>query len=225
MKQTIPVFVSLPSPTQQRHLPRLAILMLVLWTLCISIFYRQQHHFILCHTNDAPELIIPSSKALFRSPKEWSETHGSYRQRNASEPSPENPRENKYRLIKNKKLAMFVAYMAMVAFFFLIFLCRLWDVVEGLVCCLCCCNCPWFWRLVIFRDMGAKENDIETTSDMRMTATDIHEGSNHGIDRVTLEQKINTLNETDGATSSSCKNMDLNCEQKLSEEEMMKNPV
>jgi hypothetical protein len=207
--------------TMRRCLQRLAILMLISLALCISNFCRQQKHRILCHTNDAAES-DPSSKFSFRAPLECNKPLGNHRHQQVNnEPGPENPRENKYRLIKNRKLAMFVSYMAMVAFFFLIFLCRLWDVVEGLVCCLCCCNCPWFWRLVIFLDTGTKDDDIETTSNMPMTATDDHEVSNQGIDQATVEQKNNVRSETESASSSTSMNIDLGEEQKLSKEEMV----
>jgi hypothetical protein len=53
------------------------------------------------------------------------------------------------RLIANKQIAMLVSYLAMIVVFFLIFLCRLWDILEALLCCVFCCRChSWMTPLL-----------------------------------------------------------------------------
>jgi hypothetical protein len=77
-----------------------------------------------------------------------------------------------FRMIKNKKLSIFVMYLAMVVVFFLIFLCHAWDVIEGFVCCICCCRCPWFWKCLC----GPKKKGTNTDQDENEEAEEAKAG-------------------------------------------------
>jgi hypothetical protein len=48
----------------------------------------------------------------------------------------------------------------MIAVFFAIFFCRLWDAVEAIACCLCCCRCPWLWQCL------CRSNDQQPVADI-----------------------------------------------------------
>ena len=70
-------------------------------------------------------------------------------------------KSNDFRLINNPKIGTTVAYLAMVVVFLMIFLCHLWDIVEGVFCCLFCCHCPWFWRCILDDEITDCPSDLE----------------------------------------------------------------
>jgi hypothetical protein len=113
-----------------------------------------------------------------------------------SDPSSPPPKD-KFRLIRNQKVSTLVSYLAMIVVFFAIFFCRLWDAVEAIARCLCCCRCPWLWQCLCTR---SHDNQPPVAADQEhATSSNVVHGADAATVAATSLGTVRNENETHDA--------------------------
>jgi hypothetical protein len=118
-----------------------------------SIQWYQPPH-VDSHTTAAGTMDMVTNDATLNLPptRHWSDSPGMTVRLLQTDSTTTSPKpKDKFRLIRNHRVSTLVSYLAMIAVFFAIFFCRLWEAVEAITGCLCCCRCPWLWQCLCRR--------------------------------------------------------------------------